>query len=127
MEDYIQFFTTQCLFVYLHLMKVLEEQYLGFFGMLNLNILIEVISMLMIAFLVLVNSILFMFFFIFNPTRLVVRPLACFCTSCFERDYQHCLNQSHVLEWKIIKLCTKDTQFVCANMEEDEEVGLEGS
>jgi hypothetical protein len=66
-------------------------------------------------------------FFIFNPTRLVVRPLACFCTSCLERDYQHCLNQSHVLEWKIIKLCAKDTQIVCANMEEDEEVGLEGS
>jgi hypothetical protein len=53
------FLPTLCPLVYLHFMKVLEEQY---FGMLNLNILIEVISMLMITFLGLVNSILFMFF-----------------------------------------------------------------
>jgi hypothetical protein len=65
-------------------------------------------------------------FSIFDPTKLIVRPLACFCISCFERDWQHCLNQSHVPEWKIIKLCPKDTQFVRGNMEEDEEVGLEG-
>jgi hypothetical protein len=57
---------------------------------------------------------------------LLVRALACFCASCFEKDWEGCLNQSHVPEWRFVKIYPKDTQFVCANMEEDEEVGRDG-
>jgi hypothetical protein len=37
------------------------------------------------------NKIYFIYdFFVSNPTRLAIRPLACFCTFCFERDWHHC-------------------------------------
>jgi len=65
-------------------------------------------------------------FFVFNPIRLAIRPLACFYASCLEKDWQHCLNNNHVLEWRLFKIYPKDNQFVWANMEEDEELGLEG-
>jgi hypothetical protein len=57
------FLPTQCHLVYLHLIKVLKEQYLGFFGMLNISILIEVISMLVLTFMVLIYPTIFMFFY----------------------------------------------------------------
>jgi hypothetical protein len=50
--------------------------------------------------------------FVSDPTRFAIRPLACFCAFCFERDWHHCLNESHVLDWKLVKICPKNTQFV---------------
>jgi hypothetical protein len=40
----------------------------------------------------------------------------------FERDWHHCLNESHVFYWKLVKICRENTEFVY----KDEELGLEG-
>ncbi len=48
-------------------------------------------------------------FFVSNPTRLAIRPLASICAFCFERDWHHCLNESHVLDWRLVKICPKNT------------------
>jgi hypothetical protein len=62
----------------------------------------------------------------YDPTRFMVKPLAYFYVTYLESEWHNCGNQSHVQQWRLIKLQPKDTQFVCGNMEEDGDLRVDG-
>jgi hypothetical protein len=55
-----------------------------------------------------------------------MRPLACLCVACLENEWHNYGNQSHVQQWRLIKLQPKYTQFVHGNMEENAKLGVDG-
>jgi hypothetical protein len=47
-----------------------------------------------------------------DPTQLMVRDLSCLCKSCLLQNWEHCLNSSHVLPWRLVKLRPRNTKIV---------------
>jgi hypothetical protein len=56
----------------------------------------------------------------------MVKPLAYLCVAYLENEWHNCGNQSHVQQWRLIKLQPKYTQFVHENMEENGNLGVDG-
>jgi hypothetical protein len=44
---------------------------------------------------------------VMNKTCLLVRPLSCFSVSCIEKDWENCEQQTHVTQWRAMKLQPK--------------------
>ncbi len=51
-------------------------------------------------------------FFLYCPTKLLVRRLSCFCAPCVDQDWENYEVTLHVPLWGVIKLQPKDIHFV---------------
>jgi hypothetical protein len=97
-----------------HLTHMREVGFLSpnIFGMWTLSILIDQTLICVITYLTHKSYIPSLFSFV-HPTKLLVRPLSCFCAPCVDQYWEKCEVTSHIPLWWPIKLQSKDTNFVC--------------
>ncbi len=60
-------------------------------------------------------------FSVVDPTKVMVRDLACFCSPWVSENWEACWNKSHVLPWRLIKLKPINNRLVHDQMEEYED------
>jgi hypothetical protein len=47
-----------------------------------------------------------------DPTQLLVCDMSCLCQSCLLQNWEQCLNNGHVLLWRLVKLRPRNTRVV---------------
>lgn len=52
-----------------------------------------------------------------DPTLLLVRDLSCFCALCINQDWRDCEQQTHVADWRVVRLRPSDVEAVVEQIE----------
>ena len=56
-----------------------------------------------------------------DPTKLLLRPLSCFCEPCFEKDFSNCEHKDYVPAWKVHKIKPLNVQYAQAVLEAEDD------
>jgi hypothetical protein len=57
----------------------------------------------------------------YDPTKLLVRKLACFCVPCLEEKFSQYEKQAYIQQWKVLKIRPHSVEYAAVQRMPDEE------